>query len=309
MAGQATARDAPDRSRAVLVANAPLLVHEWGPPGATPVLFWHALGLPLNGLFFGEVARVLAEEHACHVIAPDAPGFGGSPALPLAGYRPSAIARLFVNLADALGWPDFHLIGHSWGATIGCHVSAQSPERLRSLTLLDAGYLPARPEWSDAAATLQRARSWTSEFRFPSWEALDGQRDPDARRWSTWLTTATAAGMRRGSDGAIVPVLSPEIYTAVSTGVAAEPPASVHGRMKQGRVRTLLIRATQPSEDEASRAAAAEAFARAVPQARVHAAHGCGHDVIVDLGPQLAHLLADWLQRDQERLAQPTGQR
>jgi GNAT superfamily N-acetyltransferase len=54
-----------------------------GRSGQPAVLFWHALSPPLNGLFFGEVAGVLATEHGCHVVAPDAPGFGGSPALPL----------------------------------------------------------------------------------------------------------------------------------------------------------------------------------------------------------------------------------
>jgi pimeloyl-ACP methyl ester carboxylesterase len=283
---------APDRSRTVDVRGAPLLVHEWG-IGGIPVLAWHALGPPLNGLFFGEVARVLAAEHGCHVAAPDAPGFGGSPALALDRCRPSSIAELAMELADALGWRRLHFVGHSWGATIGCHVCARFPERLRSLTLLDAGYHPPRPEWSDAAATLERARKFAAEFRFPSWDAVAAARDPDARRWSAWLSTATAAGMYRDSDGTIAAVLFPEVGAAITTGVAAEPPAGVYDRMRASAVPILLVRATEPANGEAARAAAADAFAAAVPQARVVAAQGCGHDLVTDLGPELAPLIAD----------------
>jgi pimeloyl-ACP methyl ester carboxylesterase len=290
-----TSRAAPDHTRAVLVDGAPLLVHDWGASGGEPVLFWHALGPPLNGLFFGEAAAVLAGEHGCHVVAPDAPGFGGSPAIGLDRYRPSAIARLAVELGGVLGWADFHFVGHSWGATIGCHVCARFPQRLRSLALLDAGYQRARAEWSDAAATLERARSLAASLRFASWEAVAGAREPDVRRWSPWLATALAAGMRRGPDYAIAPVLSPEVYTAISTGVGAEPATTTYEGMRRSGVPILLVRATEPAGDEAARVGAADAFAAAVPQARVEVAHGCGHDVVTDLGPELGHRLAGWL--------------
>jgi pimeloyl-ACP methyl ester carboxylesterase len=38
---------------------------------------------------------------------------------------------------DALGWPDCHLLGHSLGAAIATAYAAGSPERVRSIVLLD----------------------------------------------------------------------------------------------------------------------------------------------------------------------------
>ena len=165
----------------------------------------------------------------------------------LAKHARCCLPERLAFLADSLGWERFHYVGHSWGATIGCHLSAAFPERLCSLALLDAGYLPAPPEWSDPEAMLQRARALTSEFRFTSWEAMGDRRPP---RWSAWSSTALAAGMRRGADGAIVPGLAPEVYAAVTGGVAAEPPSSALELVRQGGVPTFLIRATEPSDDE-----------------------------------------------------------
>ncbi len=55
------------------------------------------------------------------------------------------------------------------------------------------------------------------------------------------------------------------------------------------------MRATEPADGEAARAAAANAFAAAVPQARVVVAQGCGHDLVTDLGPELAPFVAEGL--------------
>jgi hypothetical protein len=101
--------------------------------------------------------------------------------------------------------------------------------------------------------------------------------------------------MRRGADGAIVPGLAPEVYAAVTGGVAAEPPSSALELVRQGGVPTFLIRATEPSDDEPDRAAAAEVFSAALPAARVHVVQGCCHDLVGDLGTSLGQLLAEWL--------------
>src|SRR4051812_43142446 len=137
--------------------------------------------LPLNGLFSARSRRA-AIDHGCHVVAPDASGFGGSPALDLDRYRPSAIAALAVALADALGLGGLPrrrpLLGRD-----------RRLSRLRALPRAGAlAYAPGRrlpaaaPEWFDAAATLEPAREWAADFRFASWEAARNVRDPDTRR-------------------------------------------------------------------------------------------------------------------------------
>ena len=41
---------------------------------------------------------------------------------------------------EALALDQVAFVGFSWGATVGVHLAAASPERVRALVLLDGGY-------------------------------------------------------------------------------------------------------------------------------------------------------------------------
>ena len=99
----------------VSVAGTDLAIHEWGEPNGRPLLFLHGLG-HRAGLQVNEVAPLLAAEDGFRVIAPDAPGFGGSPPAP--PVRPAELAELVPPLLDALGMGRVALMGFSWGATL-----------------------------------------------------------------------------------------------------------------------------------------------------------------------------------------------
>lgn len=62
---------------------------------------------------------------------------------------------------DALGWADCHLLGHSMGAAIAAVYGAAAPERVRSLTLLDA----LGPIAADANRSAERLRRSLGKYR------------------------------------------------------------------------------------------------------------------------------------------------
>jgi pimeloyl-ACP methyl ester carboxylesterase len=96
------------------------------------------------------------------VVAPDLPGLGES-ADPPASSDMATIAAIVAAGIDKLLGPQtsYDLVGFSFGASVGGHVSLLHGERVRSLTLLGAGGL-VRPR---IPMTLERVRDKTGEAR------------------------------------------------------------------------------------------------------------------------------------------------
>jgi pimeloyl-ACP methyl ester carboxylesterase len=127
--------------RSIDAGGTSLQVRSWGEDIGRDVLYWHGVGLTSRGgATLGEAAPQLVRDHGLRVVALDAPGFGGSPALEPARYHPHALADLVPALLDALELERVAFIGYSWGGDVGCHVAARHANRLTALVLLDAGY-------------------------------------------------------------------------------------------------------------------------------------------------------------------------
>jgi len=114
----------------------------WGTPGNVPVLALH--GWMDNAASFIPLAAHLS---GLDLIALDLPGHGRSPHLPVDGeYTLHAALHVVLDVADALGWERFGLIGHSMGAGISCLLAAACPQRVGRLVLIDGLPLPDVPE-------------------------------------------------------------------------------------------------------------------------------------------------------------------
>ena len=94
-----------------------------------PLLLLNGIGANLD-MWQALVRRL----HGRHVIAFDFPGAGGSPDLP-GPRRMPALARMVVELLDALDLDRVDVLGYSWGGALAQELAHRAPERVRSLVL------------------------------------------------------------------------------------------------------------------------------------------------------------------------------
>lgn len=116
------------------VAGRVIAAQEWGDAKGRPVLALH--GWLDNSASFLPLAQLLT---GVHLIALDMPGHGHSShvAEGLAYNIWSDISDIFA-VADSLGWEKFNLVGHSRGAIISALAAGTFPDRINSLTMIDA---------------------------------------------------------------------------------------------------------------------------------------------------------------------------
>jgi pimeloyl-ACP methyl ester carboxylesterase len=103
-----------------------------GPPDGTPVLLLH--GFPESSLEWrAQLAALGAKGY--RAVAPDLRGYSpGARPSDVASYRIDLLVSDVIGMADRLGAPTFHLVGHDWGAAIAWVTAVSYPDRLRSLT-------------------------------------------------------------------------------------------------------------------------------------------------------------------------------
>lgn len=113
--------------------------------------------LALHGWLDNAASFVPLAPHLAGVdlVAPDLPGHGRSFHLaPGADYSFAGAVDAVLDIADALGWDTFTLLGHSMGAGIASLVAAGCPERVERLVAIEA--LGALPESADRTAARLR---------------------------------------------------------------------------------------------------------------------------------------------------------
>jgi len=73
------------------------------------------------------------------LVVPDLPGHGRSAHLaPGAEYTSGVAVNAVLDIADALGWETFSLLGHSMGAGIASLMAAAVPQRVQRLVVIEA---------------------------------------------------------------------------------------------------------------------------------------------------------------------------
>lgn len=114
-----------------------------GTPGAPRVLALH--GWLDNAASFLPLAPFL---DGIELVAIDMPGHGRSAHLPAgADYSFAGALTNLLDVADALGWDRFGLLGHSMGGAIASLLAAACPERVTRLLAIEAiGTLAETPE-------------------------------------------------------------------------------------------------------------------------------------------------------------------
>jgi len=126
------------------------------------------------------------------LVAPDLPGHGRSAHLaPGADYSFAGAVHAVLDIADALGWDRFALLGHSMGAGIASLLAAACPQRVERFVAIEAlGALAETPE-----RTVTRLR-----------EAVAATRALRDKRLRTFPDIATAVRARMQANTLSEPV-------------------------------------------------------------------------------------------------------
>src|SRR3954447_8823567 len=106
------------------VDGVPISYRVWGAGHGAPVLYLHHLGVAGASLHPHEVASVLAAR-GYRVVAPDQPGVGGTPPMPVERYLLDALAGLQLGLLDTLRIERAAVVGFSWGGSLSVHLAAR----------------------------------------------------------------------------------------------------------------------------------------------------------------------------------------
>lgn len=144
-------------AQTIEVQGIPLAYSENAPRGgaaSTPVLALHGWGASRQ-LMTPVAERLAPLGHTVYAL--DLPGFGATPAPPVA-WGVAEYAQFVIAALDALNLPKTHLIGHSFGGRISLVLAASAPERVDKLVLVDSAGVPPR-------------RSRTAELRLSSYKA------------------------------------------------------------------------------------------------------------------------------------------
>lgn len=96
-------------------------------------------GSPVSSFSFRHQIAALREKF--RVVAPDLVGFGRSSA-PDCGADFGLQAEVLRGLMDELALDDLRLVAHDWGGPIALAATAQRPEQLRRLVLINTSALP-----------------------------------------------------------------------------------------------------------------------------------------------------------------------
>lgn len=175
-------------------------MREWGSPNAPVLLLLH--GGAVSSAEWTDLGPRFAETH--HVLAPDARAFG--------------VDEILAEIEE-LGLERFAIVGHSFGAIVGCVYAVRHPDRVTALVMVDAGPVErARPVFLDSLplefATREEAAAHLAKQLprgFPDWY-LDSRLDTHPDGTLTWRGDMTArVEWSRAGGEPLVPGLWPYV--------------------------------------------------------------------------------------------------
>jgi len=158
-----------------------------GPRDGPPVLLLHGWPDDVRG-WRGLVPHL--SQAGWRWVAPWLRGFGPTTFLSVDTIRDGsavALAQDAITLADHLGWRNFSVVGHDWGARIAYTLAALFPERLSSIVTLALSYSPGG---RFPTPTFEQSRRWWYQWFMTTDRGAEAVRaDPKSfarQQWNTW---------------------------------------------------------------------------------------------------------------------------
>lgn len=264
-----------------------LAARSWPGAGARPVLLVH--GLSSNARLWDEVAaRLAGQGHP--VVAVDLRGHGSSAEIPDPERGGGATLTAAADLAQvcaSLSWADgdVTVAGQSWGGNVVLQLTADRPDLVHGLALVDGGWLHPGDQWDTVDA------AW-DVLAPPVFDGLsiDALRDrlaaahPD---WSAAAVDATAANLCERPDGAVTPLLDRDRHRGIVADMLAHRPRELYPRI---RCRTLLLAAVARDDPPRKHEQLAEALAT-LRHGELVEFPGADHDLHAQHPDQVAALI------------------
>ena len=150
--------------RTIEVQGAEVFYREGGDPSGPTLLLLH--GFPSSSAQYHQLMERLAG--GCHVIAPDYPGFGRSPALTGATTF-DRLADVIDAFIEAKALDPFSMYLFDFGSPVGFRIATRHPARVQGLVLQNAnayevglgpGMQALAPYWKDRAANEAAIRNF-----------------------------------------------------------------------------------------------------------------------------------------------------
>lgn len=282
------------RGEWVELGNERIHVRRWGPDDGRPVLFLHSLGPAASGALLGPGIGPLGEA-GYTIAAPDHPGFGQSAPIEPDAYAVPRLADRTWAIADALGWRELVLSGHSWGGSIAVHATAARPERVRALVLVDSGHLDyADSPGADLGKPLDSlsTEAEAARRRAPDRAAIAQDLELDI---GDAVVTAFLEGMMDDGEGGLISRTLGTSRGAAMYHLMRARQSDQWRAIAGARIPTLLLLATKPDDIRAMNDAAAARFQDAVPDADIRFIEGATHSLITDLRDEFGTTVAQWL--------------
>jgi pimeloyl-ACP methyl ester carboxylesterase len=257
-----------------------------GPADATKVLALH--GWLDNCASFARLAPLLSR---CRVVAIDLPGHGHSPhRLPGQAYHYADGVAVVFDVAKALGWSRFSLLGHSMGAGIAVLAAGACPDRVERLVLLD-GLGPLTSRDNEAPSNLEkhlRVRNQATDQKvYPTLLDAEQRLMQAMPPLSHDAARCLAARGTRAVPGGFVWRADPQLFHPSPTRFNE---AQVRAFLRRVETPTLVVRALGgPSVD----AGVMGERLGCLPTARLLEVEG-GHHVHLDHPELVAPAVEDW---------------
>lgn len=240
-----------------------LAIREEG-DGDDPLVLVHGAGT--SGAIWRRAMGLLAPGRK--VVAPDVPGYGGSPPAGRGFALEEVTERLVAGLDEAGVAAPYDLVGHSMGGAIAILLAARRPERVRRLVLVAPAGLAALP-WPVAGLLGAVAAPY----------AIARRRLATPLAGSAFVRRLALAGV--AYDGARVPVeharavlASSEGATRIGPGLASAAAADLQDALAEVRAPLGLVWGEHDP---------------VIPRRRIEVIRGVRPDAVVEVVPETAH--------------------
>lgn len=263
---------------------ATLLAHRvagQGPPllllngGLMSMASWEPVAAPLEQHF-----RVVRCDLRGQLLSP------GAPHAELSGHVEDVIALL-----DALRLDAVHLVGTSFGASVGMQLAARHPERASALVAIAATDRITDDEWRASQPLVDAARDAAT--------GGDGGRVLDLLLPGTYSPTYLKTNARLLAERrAQLAALPPAWFEQLAGLLASLRGLDLRPELGSIRCPTLVVAAGQDTTFPVERS---EALAAAIPGAALAVVPDSGHALVVEAPEPLAGILVEFLARIGQR--------